>query len=115
MNLVKAGAIAGSILACIGLGQAIIPKMLYPAHRGYVHDEFSQSMQMTKSLFLTDLQRKVSYYNKQVCYGIHTEKDLDELAEAYHSYSEITSDVHYFEGASIEDVCRKLRIDLSQE
>ena len=115
MNLVKAGAIAGSLLACIGLGQAIIPKMLYPAHRGYVHQETDQTNRMTKALFLTDLQRNISYYNKQICYGMHTEKDLDELAEAYHSYSEITSDVHYFMGASTEDVCRKLRIDLSQE
>ena len=115
MTLTKAGALAGAIVACLGLGQMIVPSYLYPAHRGYVQDEFGQSIRMTKSLFLTDLQRNIAHYNKQVCYGTHTQDDLDELADAYHSYSELTSDVHYFDGASIEDICRKLRIPLSQE
>ena len=110
MTLVKAGATAGAVLALVGLFVAVVPTDLYVATRGWAHDAFGASVEMTQKMYVTDLRKSISHYNKQICYDTHTEADLDELDKSYAEYYKETKSSHPFLQQSLADICKKLRV-----
>ncbi len=110
MGIVKMGAYAGAVMAVLVMGQTIVPNFLYPATRGWTQTEFGATVRQTREMYVTDLRRNISYYNKQVCRDLHTEQDLEELNETYTAYFVETGESHPFKSQSQADICRKLRV-----
>jgi len=110
LKLVKIGAYAGAIMACIALGGAIVPSELYVATRGWTAERFGPSAAMTKKMFIVDLRKSISHYNKQICYGTHTDEDISLLMQGYLDYHREVGESHPFASQSQSDICHKLRL-----
>ena len=114
MTLTKAGASAGALLALMGLFSAVVPADLYVATRGWVSERFGPNVERTKKMFVTDLRRSISHYNKQICYGTHADSDFEELTEAYLDYHSEVGEPHPFVSQGQGDICHKLRVPYQQ-
>jgi len=99
-----------AVLTLLVMVLPVIPESFWLATRGWTESHFGQKVDLG---YEKDLNTDIAHYNKQICYGTHTQYDVDTLADRLEQFYEHKNHRHQYDGASQAEICHKLRVPYS--